>query len=102
MGLAPGENEGGVIEFLQHSIEIETSVIHMTDALHMNVNNLHLGGSLNASDLEDMPEGATVVGNADAPIVQCVQPTVQTDTEEEGTVVGHAEPEVIGAKRDEE
>ncbi len=100
-GSAPGENEGGVIEFLMHSIEIETSVATVPDKLHLSVNGLHLEGSLKAADIEDMPAGATIVGNADAVIVQCVKPTAASDDEEVAGASG-AEPEVIGQKADEE
>ena len=48
-----------------------------------------------------MPEGGTVVGDADATIVQCVEPTVLPDEEEEVAVTG-AEPEVIGEKSEAE
>ncbi len=100
-GSAPGENEGGVIEFLQHSIEIETTVASVPENLHLSVNDLHLDGSLNAADLDDMPEGATIIGNADAVIVQCVAPTAAPDEEEDAVAAGGAEPEVIGQKDDE-
>jgi len=99
-GSAPGENEGGVIVFLLHSIEIETSVASVPDKLHLSVNGLHMDGSLKAADIEDMPEGATVE-KADAVIVQCVAPAVDSDDEEEAVASG-AEPEVIGQKADEE
>ena len=98
-GSAPGENEGGVIEFLMHSIEIETSVATVPENVHMSVNGLHLGESLKAADLEDMPVGATIVGNADAVIVQCVTPTAAPD--EDAVASSGAEPEVIGQKDDE-
>lgn len=100
-GQAPGENEGGVIEHLMHSIEIETTVASVPENLHISINDLHLHGVLKAADIEDMPEGATVVGDADATIVQCVEPTVVPDEEEE-VATGAAEPEVIGEKSDDE
>ena len=99
-GSAPGENEGGVIEFLLHSIEIETSVATVPDKLHLSVNDLHLDGSLKSADIEDMPEGA-IVENADAVIVQCVTPTAAPDEEEASGATG-AEPEIIGQKDDAE
>jgi large subunit ribosomal protein L25 len=99
-GQAPGENEGGVIELLVHTLEIETSVANVPDQLHMNINDLHLGGSLKAEDIEDMPAGATVVGNVGATIVQCVEPTVIPEEEEVG--ITGAEPEIIGEKEDED
>jgi large subunit ribosomal protein L25 len=100
-GSAPGENEGGVIEFLMHSIEIETSVASVPDKLHLSVNDLHLNTALKAADIEDMPEGATVE-NADAVIVQCVTPTVVLDEDDEVAGASGAEPEVIGEKEDKE
>ncbi len=98
-GSAPGENEGGVVEFLMHSIEIETSVASVPDKLHMSVNALHLDSALKAADIEDMPEGATIE-NADAVIVQCVTPAVVLDEEDEVAGASGAEPEVIGGQKD--
>ncbi|MGI9430559.1 MAG: 50S ribosomal protein L25 [Bythopirellula sp.] len=100
-GQAPGEHEGGVVDHAMHSIEIETTVASVPESLHISVNGLHLHGSLKASDIEDMPEGAIVVGDADATIVQCVEPTIIPDEEEEVVTAG-AEPEVIGEKTEDE
>lgn len=98
-GQAPGENEGGVVQQLLHKIEIETTPADIPDQLHLSVNDLHLNGSLKASDIEDLPSGAKVIDDG-ATIVQCVEPTVVPD-EEEAVGTG-AEPEVIGRKEDEE
>ena len=97
-GSAPGENEGGVIEFLVHSIEIETSVASVPDGLHLSINDLHLDGVLKTADIEDMPEGATVVGDENATLVQCVPPKVVVDEEAEAAT--GAEPEIIGQKEE--
>lgn len=98
-GQAPGENEGGVVDHVRHTIEIETTVISVPEALHLSVNGLHLGSTLTAADIEDMPAGATVVGDADAVLVSCHEPAAIAD-EEEVAATG-AEPEVIGAKDEE-
>ncbi len=100
-GEAPGEREGGILEHVRHSIEIEVPAGNIPDELHVNVKELHLGETLRASDIEDLPEGATFVGGEELVIVNCVQPTVEPD-EEEGAVAGSAEPEVIGQKADDE
>jgi len=99
-GQAPGENEGGVVEFLLHTIEIETSVASVPESLQLSVNDLHLGGSLKVDDIEGIPAGATVIGDVGAVIVQCVEPTVAPDEEE--VAASGAEPEVIGQKVDEQ
>ena len=100
-GSAPGENEGGVVDFVHHSIEIETTVISVPDKLHLSLNDLHLGGALKVTDIEDMPAGATVVGDAEAVLVRCVEPTTAPDADE-AEVAGSIEPEVIGQKDSDE
>lgn len=98
-GEAPGEHEGGVVDLLLRKIEIETAPASVPETLHLSIKDLRLGGSLKASDIEDLPEGALIVDSTDPVIVQCVEPTVVPDEEAaEGTV----EPEVIGRKDDEE
>lgn len=99
-GSAPGENEGGVVDLLVHSIEIETSAASVPDVLHISVNDLHLGGTLKAADIEDMPEGGTVVGDENATLVQCTEPKAVVD-EDEAEGASGAEPEVIGQKSEE-
>ena len=97
-GEAPGLNEGGVIEHLHHSVEIETNATNIPDKLHISINDLHLGGSLKAADIEDLPEGAKVLTGE--VLVQCVEAKV--DAEEDDAIDGGFEPEVIGQKADEE
>ena len=100
-GEAPGEHEGGIVELVKREVEIETSPANIPDTLHIPVKDLHLGGALNASDIEDLPPGASVVGDVDATLVHCVEPTAAPEEEEEGEAAS-AEPEVIGRKEDEE
>ena len=99
-GEAPGESEGGVLEHVTHFVEIETSPASIPDGLHVCINELHLGGTLRLADIEDLPGGATIVGDDQQPVVNCVEPTVQPDEEE--AVAGAVEPEVIGRSEDEE
>lgn len=100
-GEAPGENEGGMLEHLRHSIEIEVPAAKIPDELHVNVGGLHLGGTLRASDIEDMPEGAEFVGGPELVIVNCVQPTAEPAEDDEAAISSGAEPEIIGQKDDE-
>jgi large subunit ribosomal protein L25 len=98
-GEAPGEHEGGVVVHLTHYVEIETSPIHIPEALHININKLNLHGSLSLADVYDLPEGATLITDAKTVAVQCEEPA--GEPEEEVAVAG-AEPEVIGRKAEEE
>ena len=100
-GEAVGISEGGVVEHVRHSIEIETSPASIPDSLQLNINELHLGESLRISDLEDLPEGAKPLEDGQTVLVQCVEPTVVPDEEEEA-IAGGEEPEVIGRKEDEQ
>lgn len=97
-GEAPGEHEGGVVVHLVHYVEIETSPIHIPEALHININHLALHGSLTLADVYDLPEGATMVTDAKTVAVQCEEPAAEL--EEEVAAAG-AEPEIIGRKAEE-
>jgi large subunit ribosomal protein L25 len=98
-GEAPGEHHGGVVAHLVHYVEIETSPIHIPESLHININHLELHGSLKVGDIYDLPEGATLVTDADDVAVQCEEPVAEP--EEELAAAG-AEPEVIGRKADDD
>jgi large subunit ribosomal protein L25 len=100
-GESPGVLEGGVIEQVVHSIEIEVALDVIPEKLHLSIKNLKIGGHLTAKDIVDMPAGATIVGDEDELIVHCVMPAVEEEeaAEEEGAT---AEPEVIGKGKEEE
>jgi large subunit ribosomal protein L25 len=100
-GEAPGARDGGVIEQMIHSIEIEVSLDVIPDKLHLNINQLQIDGQLTAKDIVDLPEGAKILSDEDAMIVHCVLPV----TEEEEAPAEEAaagEPEVIGKGKEEE
>lgn len=99
-GEPPGEHEGGIVDQLIHSVELETDPGHIPENLHLNINHLHLGEELKVSDIEDLPAGAVVLGEPDMILVQCVEPTIQPEEEEMGAA--GTEPEVIGERKDEE
>ncbi|MBC8352166.1 MAG: 50S ribosomal protein L25 [Planctomycetes bacterium] len=98
-GEAPGVREGGVVEHVTHEIEIECAANALPEKLVVSVNELHMGQSVVASDLE-LPEGASLLSDADAVIVHVVEPVPE---ETEGADVPGAdgtEPEVIGGRKE--
>jgi large subunit ribosomal protein L25 len=99
-GEAPGSREGGLIEQMVHSLEIEVALDVIPDKLHLNINQLQIGDQLTAHDIEDLPAGARILDDLDTMIVHCVQPAA----EEEEAVAEEAvaEPEVIGKGKEEE
>jgi large subunit ribosomal protein L25 len=101
-GEAPGSRNGGVIEQVVHSLEIEVPLDVIPDKLHLNINQLEIGGHLTAHDIIDLPEGAKILDDLDIMIIHCVQPATEEEVEA-AEEAGAAEPEVIGkGKEDEE
>jgi large subunit ribosomal protein L25 len=99
-GEAPGEKEGGVVELLFHTLEIETSPGAIPEKFEINVNELHINGSLTAADIQDIDSGVKLLIDVDQTLVQCVEPTVIPDEEE--VAASGAEPEIIGGSKDDE
>ena len=99
-GEAPGASQGGVIEQMLHSVEIEVELDLIPEKLHVNINKLNVGEELLVRDIIDLPAGATVNVDDDTMIVHCVMPVAEEEVEAiEGAA---AEPEVIGKGKDEE
>jgi large subunit ribosomal protein L25 len=99
-GEAPGEKEGGVVEVLHHSLDIETSPGNIPEKFEINVNDLHIGGTLFVANIQEVAEGVKFLIDADQTLVQCVEPTAVPD--EEDIAVTGEEPEVIGGRKDDE
>jgi large subunit ribosomal protein L25 len=100
-GEAPGSREGGLIEQMVHSLEIEVALDVIPDKLHLNINHLEVGGQLTAADIEDLPPGARILDDPDTMIVHCVQPVAEEEAAA-AEEAGAAEPEVIGKGKEED
>ena len=96
-GESPGVKDGGHIEILQHSVEIECLAISIPEKVELKVSDLKLDESLHASNIE-LPAGVTMVTDPDTVIVHCALPVKEDDGEGGET----AEPEIIGRKAGEE
>ena len=99
VGEAPGAREGGVLEHVAHEVTIECPASAIPEKLVVGVNDLHLNQALTLADLK-LPQGARLVGNADAVVVQCREP-VEVSEEITPEVAEGAEPEMIGRKAEE-
>jgi large subunit ribosomal protein L25 len=99
-GEAPGAREGGLVEQLIHSLEIEVSLDLIPEKLILSVKNLQIGGHLTAKDIQNMPEGATILSDEEAMIVHCVEPAAEEEAAPEEAAAG--EPEVIGKAKEED
>ena len=97
-GEAPGVREGGVVVQHIHEVDLACPALAIPEKLAVNINHLKLGDSIDLKALE-LPEGATIdVGDLDEVVVECVVPMEQAEEAE----AAPGEPEVIGAKEEEE
>lgn len=100
-GESPGAANGGVVEHLIHSLEIEVALDVIPEKLHVNINHLQIGGHLTVKDITDLPAGATVNMDEDEMIVHCILPSAEEE-EAAGEEGAAAEPEVIGKGKDDD
>jgi large subunit ribosomal protein L25 len=98
-GTAPGIGEGGVLEHVLHSIEIECPATNIQQNVVVSVNGLHLNQSVLVKDLKFI-EGVRTLADPDQVVVQVVVPTVVE--EEPAAAEAPAEPEVIRREGKEE
>jgi len=98
-GEAPGVNDGGIIEHLVHSVEIDVPLDQVPEKLHVRIGQLQIGGELCIKDISDLPAGATVNADADEVVVHCSMPAKEEELAEEGA---GAEPEVIAKGKEKE
>lgn len=99
-GEAPGEAEGGMVTWVNHSVEIEVAPADIPDHLLIDMTKLAaIGDGLTAADIQNLPAGATLVTPAETLLVHCVAQAMEAEADEEGTATG-AEPEVISQKSD--
>ena len=100
-GIAPGVNEGGVVEQMVHEVEMECPVASIPEKLEININALELGESIKTNMLS-LPTGAKLTTSSDLVVVQCVMPKAELEEEEEVVTTDGVEPEVIGRKEEED
>ena len=101
-GESPGTHDGGVVEQLLRSIELEVPPSSVPEHLNISINDLQINCSLTAGDIDELPEGATLLTDASQVCVQCNTPQAERDDSEASDGVNVHEPEIIGRKSDDE
>jgi large subunit ribosomal protein L25 len=92
-----GEKDGGVLQQILNELEIECVVTEIPDVVTLDVSGLGKDDSIHVSDIK---LGGTITILTDAEQLVCkVEEIVE---QEAATEEGAAEPEVIGAKKDDE
>jgi len=100
-GTAPGIAEGGLVNWVLHSLDVECPAENIIEQLPVNLTNLHLNQAILIKDLQ-VPEGLTVKHDPELVVVQVTPP--QREVEPTEVEPGAAEPELIRreAKAEEE
>lgn len=101
VGRAPGVAEGGVLDLIMREIEVECRALEAPEKVELDVSGLGIGDSLHVSDIV-LPAGVEMVSEADRMVVAVHASRLSAAAEagEEGEKP--AEPEVIGAKKEED
>lgn len=99
-GTPEGVAAGGVLQQIASEVTVECVVTAIPDELRLQVNDLQIGETYTAGELE-LPEGASLVTDAETPICSL---TVVAEEEEPVEVAEEeaAEPEVIGEKKEDQ
>jgi len=94
-GTAPGVAEGGVLDFVIHTLHVKCRATSIPDTIRVSLDDLHLNQAIHVRDLK-LPEGVVATSDPDLVLVHVTTPKSATET---GAVAeGAAEPEVIGRK----
>jgi large subunit ribosomal protein L25 len=90
---------GGTLDVQTREIEVECKASDLVESFVVDVSDLAIGDHLTVADVK-LPEGFELLSEGNISIATVLKPRVSTDAEEEGAAI--SEPEVIGAKDDEE
>ncbi len=99
-GESVGVNEGGVVEQVLTTVELEAAPASIPEVLHVDVSELHLGGSMSVAEITDLPEGATMLTDGSSMLVHCVPPAGAPSLDSVAAEAG--EPEVVGKDKEED
>jgi len=98
-GTAAGVMEGGVLEQQRADVELECLVTNIPESIRVRVNDLVIGQSVLAGDLE-IPEGTKLITDPKA-VVATVRMKVEEVEEVTETAEEKAEPEMIAREKEE-
>lgn len=103
VGSPAGVRDGGVIQHVLHSLEVECLPVHIPSHIDVDISGLAIGDAVHIGDLKI--ENVEIFGTETATIVAVVPPAVEKveTPAAEGEAAAATEPEVIAkGKKDEE
>jgi len=101
VGTPVGVDEGGSLQQVMPSTEIQCRVDQIPEEIRVQVNELKIDDVLHLSDLE-LPEGSELLGDAEALVCNVVTIAEEVEAEEAEEGEEAAEPEIIGTKPEDE
>lgn len=78
-GTSPGQKEGGILEILAHSLEIECLPEDLPEAIEVDISQLGLGQTIHLRDIQP-PKGVHILGHPDLPVVHVTTVKVHLET----------------------
>ena len=93
-GTAPGVAEGGILDFVIHTLAVRCRANAIPDIVRIVIDDLHINQAIHVRDLK-LPEGVETDVDPDLTLVHVTTPRTST---EPVPGEGGAEPEVIGRK----
>ncbi len=97
---SPGLKRGGVLNIVQHDLEIVCDAAEIPDEIHIDVTGLDIGDSIHISDVKQ-PKGAKpAIDDRDFTVATLVAPSAMKQTEEEAAPEG--EVPTVGEDEDAE
>jgi len=91
---SPGLKRGGVLNVVQHEIEITCDAAKIPDEIHVDLNGLEIGDSIHISHVK-LPEGVTpTIDDRDFTVATIVAPSAMKSEEDEAAEAAPAAGEV--------
>jgi large subunit ribosomal protein L25 len=91
---SPGLKRGGVLNIVQHDLEIVCDAAEIPDEIHIDVTGLDIGDSIHISDVK-LPKGAKpAIDDRDFTVATRVAPSAMKQTEEEAAAAEGEVPTV--------
>jgi large subunit ribosomal protein L25 len=85
---SPGLKRGGVLNIVQHDLELVCDAAHIPDEIHIPLDGLEIGDSIHISDVK-LPEGTkAAIDDRDFTVATIVAPSAMKQTEEEAAPEG--------------
>jgi large subunit ribosomal protein L25 len=92
---SPGLKRGGVLNVVQHELELNCDAAHIPDEIHISLEGLEIGDSIHISNIT-LPEGSTAaIDDRDFTIATVVAPSALKSEDEEAAPAGEV-PTVEG------